>query len=60
MLAAARNCRTHTVVEISCVVQALKSTLRIMRYKLTDHQWAAIKPMLPNKPRDVSLRGRSP
>jgi transposase len=24
-----------------------------VRYELTDHEWAAIKPMLPNKPRDV-------
>ena len=24
-----------------------------MRYELTDHEWAAIKPMLPNKPRGV-------
>jgi hypothetical protein len=24
-----------------------------MRYELTDHKWAAIKPMLPNKPRGV-------
>ena len=24
-----------------------------MRYELTHHEWAAIKPMLPNKPRDV-------
>jgi transposase len=24
-----------------------------MRYELTDHQWATIKPMLPNKPRGV-------
>jgi len=24
-----------------------------MRYKLNDHEWAAIKPMLPNKPRGV-------
>jgi hypothetical protein len=22
-----------------------------MRYELTDHQWTAIRPMLPNKPR---------
>ncbi len=22
-----------------------------MRYELTDYEWAAIKPMLPNKPR---------
>jgi hypothetical protein len=27
--------------------------LRIMRYKLADYEWAAIKPMLPNKPRGV-------
>src|SRR6195256_2578297 len=25
----------------------------IMRYELTDHEWTAIKPMLPNKPRGV-------
>ena len=24
-----------------------------MRYELTDHEWSAIKPMLPNKPRGV-------
>jgi transposase len=24
-----------------------------MRYVLTDHEWAAIRPMLPNKPRGV-------
>jgi transposase len=24
-----------------------------MRCELTDHEWAAIKPMLPNKPRGV-------
>jgi transposase len=24
-----------------------------MRYKLTDHEWTAIKPFLPNKPRGV-------
>jgi transposase len=24
-----------------------------MRYELADHVWAAIKPMLPNKPRGV-------
>jgi transposase len=26
---------------------------RIMRYELTDNEWSAIKPMLPNKPRGV-------
>ena len=24
-----------------------------MRYELTDYEWAAIRPMLPNKPRGV-------
>ena len=24
-----------------------------MRYELTDNEWSAIKPMLPNKPRGV-------
>lgn len=24
-----------------------------MRYELSDHEWTAIKPMLPNKPRGV-------
>ena len=24
-----------------------------MRYELTDDEWTAIKPTLPNKPRDV-------
>ena len=24
-----------------------------MRYELSDHEWSAIKPMLPNKPRGV-------
>jgi len=24
-----------------------------MRYELTDNEWSAIKPMLPNKPRSV-------
>jgi transposase len=24
-----------------------------MRYELTEHEWTAIKPMLPNKPRGV-------
>lgn len=25
-----------------------------MRYELADHEWIAIKPMLPNKPRGVA------
>jgi transposase len=28
-----------------------------MRYELTDHEWAAIKPMLPNKTRGVAREG---
>jgi transposase len=24
-----------------------------MRYEITDHEWSAIRPMLPNKPRGV-------
>jgi transposase len=36
------------------VIQAPKLGLRIMRYELTDHEWTAIKPMLPNKPRGVA------
>jgi hypothetical protein len=35
------------------VIQAPKLEPRIMRYALTDYEWAAIKPMLPNKPRRV-------
>jgi transposase len=38
---------------VSRVIQAPKPEHRIMRYELTDHEWAAIKPMLPNKPRGV-------
>ena len=39
------NCRT--------VIQAADWRNRIMRYELTDEEWTAIKPMLPNKPRGV-------
>jgi transposase len=35
------------------VIQAPKLEPRIMRYELTDHEWMAIKPFLPNKPRGV-------
>jgi hypothetical protein len=38
------------------VIQAPKLEPRIMRYELTDFEWAAIKPMLPNKPRGVIAR----
>jgi len=35
------------------VIQAPKLESRIMRYGLTDFEWAAIKPFLPNKSRGV-------
>jgi hypothetical protein len=35
------------------VIQAPKPEPRIMRYELSDYEWAAIKPVLPNKPRGV-------
>ncbi len=35
------------------MIQVSKLGARIMRYELTDHEWAAIKLMLPNKPRGV-------
>ena len=35
------------------MIQTLKLGARIMRYELTDREWAGIKPMLPNKPRGV-------
>ncbi len=31
-----------------------------MRHELTDHEWATIKPMLPNKPRGVPRVKRPP
>src|SRR6202163_1003611 len=35
------------------VIQAPKLEPRIMRYELSDYEWTAIKPLLPNKPRGV-------
>jgi putative transposase of IS4/5 family DUF4096 len=34
-------------------IQAPKREPRIIRYELSDYEWTAIKPMLPNKPRGV-------
>ena len=31
-----------------------------MRYELTDDEWAAIRPMLPNRPRGIPRRERPP
>ena len=39
--------------DLQAVIQTLKIGARIVRYELTDGEWAAIKPMLPNKPRGV-------
>jgi transposase len=35
------------------LIQDPKPEPSIMRYELTDYEWTAIKPMLPNKPRGV-------
>ena len=35
------------------VIQTPKLEPRIMRCELSDYEWTAIKPMLPNKPRGV-------
>jgi hypothetical protein len=35
------------------VIQAPKLEPRIMRHELANLEWSAIKPFLPNKPRDV-------
>jgi transposase len=35
------------------MIQAPKLELRIMRYELSDYEWAVIKQMLPNKPRGI-------
>jgi transposase len=35
------------------VIQTYELGLRNMRYELADDEWAAIKPMLPSKPRGV-------
>jgi transposase len=40
------------------MIQASKPELRIMRDELTDQEWAATRPMLPNKPRDRSVSHR--
>jgi transposase len=35
------------------VIQVPKLEPRIMRYELTDYEWATVRPFLPNKPRGV-------
>jgi hypothetical protein len=43
----------HVETGRRAVIQAAASRGRIKRYELTDEEWAAIKPMLPNKPGGV-------
>jgi hypothetical protein len=38
---------------VADVIQVPKLEPRIMRYELSDYEWTAIKPMLPNKPRGI-------
>jgi hypothetical protein len=45
--------KARIVPGLTPVIQAPKQGLRTMRYELTDNEWSAIKPMLPNKPRGV-------
>jgi transposase len=37
------------------MIQAFKPEARIMRHELTDFEWAAIRPFLPNKPRGIPV-----
>jgi transposase len=48
-------CEPHLTVESGsrAVIQGSKLGARIMRYELSDREWVAVKPMLPNKPRGV-------
>jgi hypothetical protein len=39
------------------VIEAPKLGPRIMRYEFSDYEWTAIKPMLPNKPREFRRAG---
>jgi hypothetical protein len=41
------------VAAVEDVIQFPKPEPRNMRYELSDYEWTAIKPMLPNKPRGV-------
>jgi hypothetical protein len=35
------------------VIQMLQREPYIMRYEVTDYEWAAVRPLLPNNPRGV-------
>ena len=45
--------REATETSGQAMIQASKLELPIMRYELTNDEWAAIKPRLPNKPRGI-------
>ena len=42
----------------TAVIQAPEPGPRTMRYELTDFEWAAIRPFLPNKPHGVARSSR--
>ena len=44
---------------VAGLIQAPEPELRMMRHELTDYEWTAIKPFLPNKPRGVPRSGRN-
>jgi hypothetical protein len=43
----------HIEDGVLAVIQASELEVGIRRYELTDHEWAAIKPLLPSKSRGV-------
>src|SRR6476659_10948943 len=48
-----RGSKTQSICDTSTGFQAPKLEFWIVRYELSDFEWAAIKPFLPNKSRGV-------
>ena len=48
-----KACAGLLVTTSRCCDSSPYAKARIMRYELTDREWTAIKPMLPNKPRGI-------
>jgi transposase len=48
-----KACAGLLVTTSRCCDLSPYAKARIMRYELTDREWTAIKPMLPNKPRGI-------